>query len=466
MSGYSRRKFLTRASCGAMSVVVGARSLQAAVSGNDLDEFIEAEMQGQRIPGLAACIVKSGKIVWSKGYGWSSVKRRLAMDPDRTIQNIGSISKTVTATAVMQLWEKGRFELDDDINNYLPFSVRNPSHPDKPISFRCLLTHRSSIADSPAYMSSYACGDPRVSLETWIKDYFIPDGRYYRREANFHPWSPGKKHRYSNLGFGLLGYLVEKLSGESFTNFTKRTILDPLGMKTTGWMLSEIASESHAVPYVPVNDGQVNKVLQAYKRIGILGGEVERDVRVEDLVGLRVDSHDGDRDCVLVVGPVVVDGDDLVLVHRARRGVVTHSMGGSDLEGDAELGKVRGVGPHRGARGGLGVRHAELLGEPRVDDEGRRSPPEHRLAGRVELQHVGLGCDGERNQAQGQQSVHESLGLRLRRLIAAKGIEQRSCRAKPAGAQATRDRAGVGLPDREGSWPTQVKVGQPAEIRR
>ena len=101
MSGYSRRKFLTHASCGAMSVVVEARALQAAVSGNALDEFIEAEMQAQRIPGLSACIVKAGKIVWSRGYGWASVKRRVAMDPDHTIQNIGSISKTVTATAAM-----------------------------------------------------------------------------------------------------------------------------------------------------------------------------------------------------------------------------------------------------------------------------------------------------------------------------------------------------------------------------
>src|SRR6516162_872358 len=277
MSGYSRRKFLSQASCGGMSLVVGARSPQAAVSRNELDEFIEAEMQAQRIPGLAACIVKAGKIVWSRGYGWANVKRRVAMDPDRTIQNIASISKTVTATAVMQLWEKGRFELDDDVNNYLPFAVRNPSYPDKPISFRFLLTHRSSIADGTAYMPSYACGDPSVSLETWIKGYLSPDGRYYRREANFHSWSPGKKYRYSNVGFGLLGYLVEKVSGESFTAFTKRHIFDPLGMKTTAWMLSEIAPECHAVPYVPVNEGQVNKELQAYKRMGILRGEVERD---------------------------------------------------------------------------------------------------------------------------------------------------------------------------------------------
>jgi CubicO group peptidase (beta-lactamase class C family) len=259
-----------------MSVAVGAGSLQAAASRNELDEFIEAELQAQRIPGLAACVVKSGKIVWSKGYGWASVKKRVAMDPDRTIQNIASISKTVTATAAMQLWEKGKFELDDDVNNYLPFAVRNPSHPDKPISFRSLLTHRSSIADGPAYMPSYACGDPSVSLETWINGYFKPDGPYHRK-ANFHPWSPGKKYRYSNVGFGLLGYLIEKLSGEPFTKYTKRTIFDPLGMKATGWMLSEIAPESHAVPYVPVTDGQVNKLLQVCKRIGILGGEVERD---------------------------------------------------------------------------------------------------------------------------------------------------------------------------------------------
>jgi CubicO group peptidase (beta-lactamase class C family) len=89
------------------------------------------KMQSQRIPGLAACIAKSGKIVWSKEYGWSAIKRRLAMDPDSTIQNAGSISKTVTATAAMQLWEKGKFDLDDDINQYLPFPVRNPSHPER-----------------------------------------------------------------------------------------------------------------------------------------------------------------------------------------------------------------------------------------------------------------------------------------------------------------------------------------------
>jgi CubicO group peptidase (beta-lactamase class C family) len=125
MERHSRREFIARTSCAAMAVAISARTLQAHALDTELDKFIEAEMQAQKIPGLAACIVQSGKIVWSKGYEWSDVKRRVAMDPESTIQNIGSISKTVTATAAMQLWENGTFDLDDDINEYLPFPVRN-----------------------------------------------------------------------------------------------------------------------------------------------------------------------------------------------------------------------------------------------------------------------------------------------------------------------------------------------------
>jgi len=276
MEVHSRREFLTKVSCAAMTAFAEARPLEASAPGHGLDEFIETEMRAQRIPGLAACIVKSGRIVWSKGYGWSDINGRVVMDPDRSIQNIGSISKTVTATAAMQLWEKGKFELDDDVNQYLPFPVRNPSHPDKLISFRSLLTHRSSIADSPAYGASYACGDPSMTLETWIKDYFMPAGRYYQKDRNFHPWKPGEKYHYSNVGFGLLGYLVERLSGEPFSEYTHKHVFAPLGMKTTGWMLSEIPRELHAVPYVPVIDGKVDEDIEAYKKYGIVGGDVER----------------------------------------------------------------------------------------------------------------------------------------------------------------------------------------------
>jgi CubicO group peptidase (beta-lactamase class C family) len=266
----TRRAFLAAAGCASAPLFLGA----AAAPDDDLDDFIEAERHARRIPGLTACIVKSGKVAWSKGYGWANIAKRVPMDPDRTLQNIGSISKTVTATAVMQLWEKGKFQLDDDINERLPFPVRIPSHPDVPITYRLLLTHRSGIADSPAYGTSYACGDPKSSLEAWLKDYFTPSGRHHDPKANFHPWKPGSKDAYSNVGFGLLGYLVERISGVPFADYTRKNIFGPLGMDRTGWLLSEIDVAAHAIPYIPTTDAAEVETARKY---GLLAGDPERD---------------------------------------------------------------------------------------------------------------------------------------------------------------------------------------------
>jgi len=81
-----------------------------------------------------------------------------------TLINVGSVTKTTICTAVMQQWERKKFSLDDDVNAYLSFRVRNPAYPELPMTFRQLLTHTSSIADGPAYDRSYACGDSRVPL--------------------------------------------------------------------------------------------------------------------------------------------------------------------------------------------------------------------------------------------------------------------------------------------------------------
>jgi CubicO group peptidase (beta-lactamase class C family) len=269
----NRRTFLAAGLC-AMPVFLGGGPPRAATRAGDLDDYIEGERRVLKIPGLAACIVKSGRVVWSKGYGWANIEKRVPMDPDRTVQNIGSISKTVVATAVMQLWEKGKFQLDDDVNGQLPFAVRSPSHPDTPITYRLLLTHRSGIADSPAYGASYACGDPRLPLGSWLKDYFVPGGRSFDKKDNFHPWKPGEKGAYSNVGFGLLGHLVERISGESLPQYTRRNVFEPLGMKRTGWLLSEIDATAHAVPYAPSADGEE---LEAYRKFGLLAGEAVRD---------------------------------------------------------------------------------------------------------------------------------------------------------------------------------------------
>jgi CubicO group peptidase (beta-lactamase class C family) len=224
-----------------------------------LDEFILEKMKAGNAPGLAACIVKKDRLVWSRGFGWADIENKVPMT-DKTIQNIGSISKTITATAVMQLWEKGKFKLDDDVNEYLPFRVRNPHFPDEPITVRELLTHKSSIKDGPAYEKSYACGDPTISLKDWIKGYLVPGGKYYSEEGNFHTWKPGTveipkgPRAYSNVGFGLLGYLVEVISGKDFAQYCQKNIFTPVGMKNTGWYLADVNVANHAIPYTFISE--------------------------------------------------------------------------------------------------------------------------------------------------------------------------------------------------------------------
>lgn len=217
----------------------------------ELDAKLSADladaMETGRIPGLAAAVAVDGRLVWARGLGMADVATGREMTAD-TILNVGSVSKLVTSTAVMQLIESGRIGLDADVNDYLPFRVRNPAAPDAPITVRQLLTHTSSVNDSDAYGATYACGDPAVSLRDWLEGYLVPGGKYFGQE-NFLEAAPGTAFEYTNVGYGLLGLLVEVVEDEPFSTYTRKQIFAPLGMASTGWLLSEIDAARHAVPY-------------------------------------------------------------------------------------------------------------------------------------------------------------------------------------------------------------------------
>jgi len=127
------------------------------------------------------------------------------------------------------------------VNDYLPFSTRNPKFPAVPITIRHLLIHRSSITDGAAYSKSYSCGDPTVELGVWVEEYLKPGGRFYNAQENFLNWAPGAEdpptppRTYSNVAFGLLGHLVERVSGVEFNAYCQAEIFDVLGMKNTNW---------------------------------------------------------------------------------------------------------------------------------------------------------------------------------------------------------------------------------------
>ena len=270
-----RRQFLALStapalSAAASSVVAGCRSS----SHSDLDEYFRRKMEADHIPGLTAGVVKDNRLVWAKGYGWANLPRKLPPIGPDSLQNIGSISKTFTTTALMQLWEQKKFQLDDEVNDYLPFEVHHPEHGAVAITFRQLMTHRSSINDGTAYSRAYACGDPKLSLKDWLDGYLTPDGPNYSATENFHEWEPGGGWSYCNVAYGLLAYLVEAISETPFEEYCQSHIFKPLGMNQTSWYLKGIPRNRHVTPYTYVSEtGEERGPSWGGVPLGVIGGD-------------------------------------------------------------------------------------------------------------------------------------------------------------------------------------------------
>jgi CubicO group peptidase (beta-lactamase class C family) len=215
------------------------------------DRFIILIMKFAHKPSVSCCIIINDSISWSKAYGFYDIKNN-KLATTNTLYLTASISKTVTATALMQLYEQGFFNLDDDVNDFLPFKLRNPNYPDIPITFRMLLSHRSSLADDNLFQLclSYIPGDPDIPdyPYPWLEEYLTPNGSAYSPNI----WSnsrPGDKLYYANIGYSLIGYLVELISGKIFDQYCKDYIFTPLEMYNTSFRLKDTNISNLAVPY-------------------------------------------------------------------------------------------------------------------------------------------------------------------------------------------------------------------------
>ena len=196
--------------------VPGTSLSKVNVSAAQPDSFILGVMNLQHIPGLSACIVRNDSIIWRGGFGYANIAENRRVT-DSTLFMLASVSKTVTGLALLQLWESGRFGLDDDINDYLPTPIVNPHFPDSAITFRMLLTHTSSLKDNWSVMfSTYVQGDTPIPLDQYVAAYFLPGGYYYSADGNFNSFAPGRGWQYCNHGFVLIGYLVQVISGMPF----------------------------------------------------------------------------------------------------------------------------------------------------------------------------------------------------------------------------------------------------------
>ncbi len=220
----------------------------------EFDAKVQAAFEQSPVPGLACAAVTAEGVAWSAGFGWADVEKEVPMTAD-TIMNIASVSKVVTATAVMKLWEEQSFDLDADVNDLLSFRVRNPCYPDIPITIRQLLTHRSSIKDGPSYDASYVCGVAPDSPSEWLFSVLHPDGQQFDAAGNFHEWPPGtvdppeEPRPYSNVGFGLLALVAETIAGQPFEELSREKLFSPLGMTDSTWRLEDVPPGRHAALY-------------------------------------------------------------------------------------------------------------------------------------------------------------------------------------------------------------------------
>ncbi len=184
-----------------------------------LDALIPSQLQTRNISGAVVSVVKDGQVLFEKGYGYADFESKKPVLPDQTLFRPGSISKLFTATAVMQLAEQGKLDLDRDVNDYLDFTI--PKTYAEPITLRRLLTHTAGFEETLKNLF--------VAHESDMK----PLRTYLVNQMPARIFPPGKVPSYSNYGLTLAGYIVERVSGEKFERYIDNHILKPLGMNSS-----------------------------------------------------------------------------------------------------------------------------------------------------------------------------------------------------------------------------------------
>ncbi|WKG03914.1 serine hydrolase [Mycolicibacterium sp. HK-90] len=294
---------------------------------NDFRRLTDA----QKVRGCSvAAVTREGTVV---ADAWGLAREGLAMTPASTL-NIGSVTKTVTATAVLQLVAAGRIDLDADVNDVLahsrvygPRSVRSPYHPDVPITVRHLIAHLTPI-DSPIepgpYGYSYRVGpvaDP-AEMGRWLHDFLTPTPRgwTYSRD-NFTKAVPGQSHLYSDIAYDLAGHVVQAVTGQFFADYCRDAILRPAGMTRSDFNRDRLAESNRAHPHAWFDNGVKRGMWPDYRNLiphdipDDFTGHVEYAPYTSCLLadgGLRSNAFDLARWVRMWLGQGTIDGTEVL----------------------------------------------------------------------------------------------------------------------------------------------------------
>ncbi|MBI9045427.1 MAG: serine hydrolase [Anaerolineaceae bacterium] len=217
-----------------------------------LEHFAYEKVAESHLPGMSIAVIKDGKVVWTRSFGFKSIEQSTAATPD-SLYCIGSVSKSFTAIAIMQLVEQGKLNLTDSIDQYVPFNVKPKG---ENITIEQLLSHTSGIpalgfAES---VIKSALGDnsqnlPAGSYEDLIT--FMKDAEDWVQNK------PGERWYYLNEGYEMLAWIVEKCSGLPFVEYVNENILKPLGMENSSYKKEDLVTHAEfATPYIVAPEGK------------------------------------------------------------------------------------------------------------------------------------------------------------------------------------------------------------------
>lgn len=203
----------------AVADIAECRELGGEATGSLIDRTVTPQLERLSIPGAAVAVVADGDTVVADGFGLADVDRERRFDGADTTFHIDSVSKVFTATAVMQLVEQGELRLDADVNRYLTSFQIEDAFPGRPVTLESLLTHTSGFEDG-------LIGPDLAEADREL-------AAYVQRHQPERVRPPGAVHSYSDYGFDLAGHIVATVSGMSFEQYVRSSILEPLGMADT-----------------------------------------------------------------------------------------------------------------------------------------------------------------------------------------------------------------------------------------
>lgn len=205
-------------------------------------------LERYQIAGIQAAVVANNKVVWNGAYGWFDIHRGIPLKPEHNIR-IASISKSFAGLAAMTLVQQGKLNLDEDINVYLdmPVAIRNPHHQEAPITARQLMNHTSSILNGQ-YVEYVVASRKQNPVTYTLVDYFGETGEF-NKPGNWSKSAPGETFSYSNMGTVVLGAVIEKLSGQEFSQYVRDAVLKPLGIHNSSFNPMDINKDRIAKMY-------------------------------------------------------------------------------------------------------------------------------------------------------------------------------------------------------------------------